>query len=72
MELADGDEVIILEVVEEGWWKGKIGHKEGVFPSNFVEELAEDTEPPLPPSQETVDHTPGHSMLIIEHFHICT
>lgn len=23
--------------VEEGWWRGKLGNKIGVFPSNFVE-----------------------------------
>jgi hypothetical protein len=23
--------------IEEGWWKGKLGNKVGVFPSNFVE-----------------------------------
>ena len=39
LELADGDEVLVLEVVEEGWWKGRVGQKEGVFPSNFVEEI---------------------------------
>lgn len=84
LELADGDEVIVLEVVEEGWWKGRIGQKEGVFPSNFVEEITEEattSEPPPSsshgdkpapaPHSETVDHTPAPSMLIIEYFHIC-
>lgn len=27
----------ILAKVEDGWWKGKLGPKVGVFPSNFVE-----------------------------------
>ena len=27
---------IIRAQVEEGWWRGKIGSKVGVFPSNFV------------------------------------
>lgn len=34
----------IIEVVgeeEEGWWKGRINGKVGVFPSNFVEEIIE-------------------------------
>lgn len=26
----------IASQVEEGWWKGKLGAKVGVFPSNFV------------------------------------
>ena len=72
LELADGDEVLVLEVVEEGWWKGRVGHKEGVFPSNFVEEITEDaSEPPSSshndkpvhaPHSETVDHIPAPSM----------
>lgn len=34
--------VEVLEEEEEGWWKGKIGSREGVFPSNFVEEITEE------------------------------
>ena len=72
LELADGDEVVVLEIVEEGWWKGRIGHKEGVFPSNFVEEITEEAEPP-PSSSSHNDkpvHTEAPSMLIIKYFHI--
>lgn len=29
--------VLIDFQVEEGWWRGKLGNKIGVFPSNFVE-----------------------------------
>ena len=68
--------MLVLEVVGEGWWKGRIGQKEGVFPSNFVEEITEEA-PELPPSSsssshndkptpaphsESVDHTPAPSM----------
>ena len=65
--------MVVLEIVEEGWWKGRIGQKEGVFPSNFVEEIAEDamSEPPshngkpVPaPQSETVDHTPAPGTFI--------
>ncbi|EEB19950.1 dab2-interacting protein, putative [Pediculus humanus corporis] len=31
------DEIDFLSEVEDGWWKGKLGNKIGVFPSNFVE-----------------------------------
>ena len=71
--------MLVLEVVEEGWWKGRIGQKEGVFPSNFVEEITEEA-PELPPSSssssshndkptpaphsKSVDHTPAPSMLM--------
>ncbi|XP_062533527.1 SH3 domain-containing kinase-binding protein 1 isoform X2 [Armigeres subalbatus] len=37
LTLAVGDIVEIFEEVEEGWWKGKLKGKTGVFPSNFVE-----------------------------------
>ena len=44
--------MLVLEVVEEDWWKGRVGQKEGVFPSNFVEEITEDA--PEPPSSSQV------------------
>lgn len=37
LSLAVGDVVEIFEEVEEGWWRGKLNNKIGVFPSNFVE-----------------------------------
>lgn len=41
-----GDVVDFMEEVEEGWWKGKLHGKVGVFPSNFVEMIEEeDTNP---------------------------
>lgn len=32
-----GDIVEILNEVEEGWWRGALNGRVGVFPSNFVE-----------------------------------
>uniref|UniRef100_A0A336LZJ7 CSON006248 protein n=1 Tax=Culicoides sonorensis TaxID=179676 RepID=A0A336LZJ7_CULSO len=37
LSLAVGDIIEVLGEVEEGWWRGKLGSKIGVFPSNFVE-----------------------------------
>ena len=28
---------------DDGWWRGRVGDKEGVFPSNFVETIQEDS-----------------------------
>ena len=78
LELVDGVEMIVLVIAEEGWWRGRVGQKDGVFPSNFVEEITEESElpvhndrpAPVPPT-ETVDHTPAPSMLFIEYFLIC-
>ncbi|XP_053691779.1 CD2-associated protein-like isoform X2 [Sabethes cyaneus] len=39
LTLAVGDIIEIFEEVEEGWWRGKLNGKVGVFPSNFVEEI---------------------------------
>ncbi|XP_055716038.1 CD2-associated protein [Phlebotomus papatasi] len=36
LSLAVGDIIEILGEVEEGWWRGKLGNRVGVFPSNFV------------------------------------
>ncbi|XP_058812338.1 serine-rich adhesin for platelets isoform X2 [Topomyia yanbarensis] len=39
LTLAVGDVIEIFEEVEEGWWRGKLNGKVGVFPSNFVEPI---------------------------------
>ena len=44
LNLAVGDELDVLEEVEEGWWRGRLNNKTGVFPSNFVV-LLESTSP---------------------------
>ena len=37
LELKLDDQVEFLSEVEDGWWKGKLRGRVGVFPSNFVE-----------------------------------
>ena len=37
--------VEVLEEEEEGWWRGKLDGKEGLFPSNFVELLVRLSDP---------------------------
>ena len=77
LELAKGDEVIVLDIEEDGWWRGKVGQKEGVFPSNFVEVIAEESEPLVHSGRpafasptQIVDHMPTPSMLFIEYFFV--
>ena len=48
LSLEPGQIVEVLAEEEEGWWRGKMGGKEGVFPSNFVEIIEEAAEPPKP------------------------
>ena len=32
-----GDAVMVTAKEEEAWWRGEVGGKSGVFPSNYVE-----------------------------------
>ncbi|KAL1006533.1 hypothetical protein UPYG_G00073510 [Umbra pygmaea] len=41
LELKIGDVIEVLEEVEEGWWKGTLNGKTGMFPSNFIKELGD-------------------------------
>ncbi|XP_059488506.1 SH3 domain-containing kinase-binding protein 1-like isoform X2 [Neocloeon triangulifer] len=52
LELLVDQEIEILDEVEEGWWKGKLGEKVGVFPSNFVKVLPEPKKIDSPPKLE--------------------
>ena len=40
LTLKVGDIVDILGTWENGWWNGQLGNKEGCFPSNYVEMIA--------------------------------
>jgi hypothetical protein len=44
LSLMPGQTVDVLGEEEDGWWRGKLGDKVGLFPSNFVEVINE--EPP--------------------------
>ncbi|XP_051881133.1 CD2-associated protein isoform X2 [Pristis pectinata] len=44
LEIKTGDVIEIIEEVEEGWWKGILNEKTGLFPSNFVKELIDQNE----------------------------
>jgi hypothetical protein len=54
LSLMKGEYVVILERdADDGWWKGKNERGEiGVFPSNFVKEISDETPPP-PPSRSS-------------------
>ncbi|XP_072913354.1 CD2-associated protein isoform X3 [Hemitrygon akajei] len=44
LEIKMGDVIEVIEEVEEGWWKGILNEKTGLFPSNFVKELIDQNE----------------------------
>ncbi|KAF9958711.1 hypothetical protein BGZ72_011078 [Mortierella alpina] len=62
LSLRKGDIVRIIEEIDEGWWEGEMVdphgvRHEGMFPSNYVEEVAHDSNPQQP--QQTVkSHSP--------------
>jgi hypothetical protein len=39
LSLAVGDVIDFISEVEEGWWKGQLKGRTGIFPSNFVSDL---------------------------------
>ncbi|KAL7020055.1 hypothetical protein ACKWTF_011363 [Chironomus riparius] len=56
LTLAVGDILEIFDEVEEGWMRGKLGNKVGVFPSNFVE-VIESTSPINANHKTTINNT---------------
>lgn len=46
LELQVNDIIDVMAEVEEGWWKGKLRNRIGVFPSNFVVELFDEPSEP--------------------------
>ena len=52
LTLAVDDILDFIAVEEEGWWRGRLNGKEGVFPSNFVEEKTTSSSQELPPRPE--------------------
>ena len=63
LTLKAGDIVEFLGVESEGWYKGQLKGKTGVFPSNFVEELPPSS---APSSAPTTDGTQLSSVSISE------
>lgn len=39
MSIRKGQTLVLLEKVDQGWWKGRIGENEGLFPANYVVEI---------------------------------
>lgn len=63
LALEVGEIVEVLEDDDEGWWKGSLNGKIGMFPSNFVEKIKtsvvkEEQKPSLPEATEEADVKP--------------
>ncbi|XP_063704390.1 SH3 domain-containing kinase-binding protein 1 isoform X2 [Culicoides brevitarsis] len=55
LSLGVGDIIEVLGEVEEGWWRGKLGNKIGVFPSNFVEVIEKVS--PVSANRKSINNT---------------
>uniref|UniRef100_H2XJI6 SH3 domain-containing protein n=2 Tax=Ciona intestinalis TaxID=7719 RepID=H2XJI6_CIOIN len=39
ISFTEGDIIEILKEDASGWWSGRIGNREGLFPGNYVEKI---------------------------------
>lgn len=63
LTLAPGQIVKGLSEEEDGWWRGNVGGRTGVFPCNFVEVITEEVAEvklPRPPSPEATEPQPDN------------
>ena len=37
LDLEEGDVVLVFEKQEDGWWRGMIGEREGLFPATYLQ-----------------------------------
>ncbi len=44
LSLTEGDIITVIDkdLDDQGWWRGRLSGKEGVFPDNFVELIVEE------------------------------
>uniref|UniRef100_A0A8C4S294 Osteoclast-stimulating factor 1 n=1 Tax=Erpetoichthys calabaricus TaxID=27687 RepID=A0A8C4S294_ERPCA len=57
LELKIGDIIEVLAEVEEGWWEGCLNGKTGMFPSNFIKEIAHESEDASSTQEEKITKT---------------
>lgn len=60
LELRVGDKVQVLEHTSPDWWRGSIGSRSGMFPSNYVKKLDERRQAPspIPPQYNSLQPQP--------------
>ena len=66
LELRPEDVVDFLGEVEDGWWRGCVNGKTGVFPSNFVSMMPAATAPvtaPAPAAKPAAKHSANDSVV---------
>ncbi|XP_061193527.1 uncharacterized protein LOC133201750 isoform X2 [Saccostrea echinata] len=56
LKIEVGDIVEVIKQEEEGWWEGVVNGKTGVFPSNFVEVIEEESNEVAPDTPQEEKH----------------
>ncbi len=41
LSMVEGDIITVLDKYDDGWWKGELRGRQGVFPENYVEMIAD-------------------------------
>ncbi|XP_046392681.1 SH3 domain-containing kinase-binding protein 1 isoform X2 [Ischnura elegans] len=68
LELKVNDLIEFISEVEEGWWKGRLRSKVGVFPSNFVQEEVVTESLLSDASEKSVPKTKGDSKRLTKEY----
>jgi hypothetical protein len=50
LELKKGDRVTLIRRVDDNWYEGRLGQRQGIFPCNYVEVLREPDTPMVTPA----------------------
>lgn len=61
LELRTGDKIQVLEHTSPDWWKGSIGSRSGMFPSNYIKPLDDQRQAPSPAPSYQSAMQPQHS-----------
>ncbi|XP_070544059.1 titin-like isoform X43 [Ptychodera flava] len=60
LSLNKGDSVILIRKVDNNWYEGKLGNRQGIFPASYIEVITEPVSP-APKSPAPAGYSPQHS-----------
>ncbi|XP_060066917.1 uncharacterized protein LOC132547177 isoform X3 [Ylistrum balloti] len=54
LSIRKGDQITLLRRVDDNWFEGRIGHKQGIFPVQYVEVLKDPSTPLVTPAPSVI------------------
>ncbi|XP_069125566.1 uncharacterized protein [Argopecten irradians] len=54
LSIRKGDQITLLRRVDDNWFEGRIGHKQGIFPVQYVEVLQDPSTPLVTPAPSVI------------------